>query len=194
MFYIGLDLGQRQDHSAIAVVELCGGGMLGVRRVERVPLGTTYPRVVERVRTIVQHPYVAGQCRLAVDGTGLGAPVVDLLRAARLGCEVCAVTITGGDQGHQRGAGWSVPKRDLLAGLQVLLERGELRIAGRQRDTGALVRELLDMQAAVKPNGRLRLGADGAGQHDDLAIALALACWLAGQRRNGFGSVRLPGI
>jgi hypothetical protein len=31
----------------------------------------------------------------------------------------------------------------------------------------------------VGASGRARLGADGHGEHDDLAIALALACWKA---------------
>ena len=35
---------------------------------------------------------------MAVDATGLGAPVVDMLRAARLSCDISAVNITGGDQ------------------------------------------------------------------------------------------------
>ena len=48
MFYLGLDLGQRRDHSAIAVIEKRNALML-VRHLERVALGTPYPAVVERV-------------------------------------------------------------------------------------------------------------------------------------------------
>src|SRR5271170_6653928 len=99
MFYVGLDLGQRQDHSAMALVERAGRDMrLGVRGVERVPLGTPYPKVVERVRDIVSGSDVRGRCCLVVDGRGVGAPVVDMLRVARLGCEICEVTITGGER------------------------------------------------------------------------------------------------
>ena len=62
MFYIGLDLGQRQDHSAVAIVEkpdarlvwMAGQKTLMVRRVERMALGTPYPHVVARVREIVR--------------------------------------------------------------------------------------------------------------------------------------------
>jgi hypothetical protein len=32
------------------------------------------------------------------------------------------------------------------------------------------------------------------GEHDDLVIALALACWRARRREIGFGTRRLPGI
>ena len=168
---------------------------LGVRHVERVPLGTPYPRVVERVRQIVQSEQLRGRCALAVDATGVGEPVVDLLRAARLGCEICAVTITSGEYQHNRGASvWNVPKRDLIAHVQVLLERDELRIARRMRDAGSLVRELLDMQSITTSSGRRRLGADGYGQHDDLVIALALACWRARRPQIGHGPAPLPGV
>src|ERR1700676_3422854 len=136
----GLDLGQRHDPTAIAVVE--SRGVMRVRHLERVALGTPYPRVVERVREITRHAELAGNCALTVDGTGVGAPVVDMLRAARLGCDISSVTITGGDQQHRNGTAWSVPKRDLLAVVQVLLERNELKLARGLRELGALVREL----------------------------------------------------
>ena len=199
-FYLGVDLGQRQDHTAIALVERAGREpRVGVRGVERVPLGTTYPQVVERVAEIVYGEEIRGQCYLVVDGTGVGAPVMDMLRAARLGCEICEVTITGGMHARQTRAGgmdrWSVPKRDLLAGMQLLLERGDLRIARRMRETGALVRELVKMRATVRAQGKqARLGADGCGEHDDLAIAVALACWRAGRQRMVSPSGRLPGM
>lgn len=194
MFYIGLDLGQRRDHSAIAVVQKSVPHRLQVRHLERVPLGTPYTAVVARIREIVQHPELRGQCALVVDGTGIGAPVVDALRAARLGCELCAVTITGGDHEHGRDGAWSVPKRDLIAGLQVLLERGELRIAKALLEAGSLVRELLDMRITMAGNGRIRLGADGFGEHDDLVIAVALSCWRAQRMQIGLGTSRLTGI
>jgi hypothetical protein len=203
MFYVGLDLGQRRDHSAIAVVEkierLRPYGpsefhRLLVRHLERVPLGTPYTAVVARIREIVQHPQLRGDCSLVVDGTGVGAPVVDGLRAARLGCELCAVTITGGDHEHSHDGAWSVPKRDLIAGIQVLLERGELRIAKALLEAGSLVRELLDMRITMAGNGRVRLGADGFGEHDDLVIAVALSCWRARRMQIGMGTSRLPGI
>ena len=81
---------------------------------------------------------VRGHCALVVDATGVGAPVVDMLRAARLGCEM-----SGGDD-YGRGAGaarpggvWNVPKRDLMAGVQVLLEQGRVEDCARDAGGGA---------------------------------------------------------
>lgn len=207
MFYIGLDLGKRRDPAAIAVVESVERGVafqaalyrtLGVRQLERVALGTPYPLVVERVREIVRSDAVQGECVVVADATGVGEAVVDLLRRARLGCEICAVTITGGEQARAHawpgGGGWNVPKQDLIAAVQMALERGEMRIAKRMREVGSLVRELLDMQMSMKNSGAVRIGADGYGQHDDLAIALALACWRAQRGLNSYGRRALPGV
>ena len=72
MYYLGLDLGRRRDHTAIAVLEKrerayrTAGPALQLRHVERVPLGTTYQEVVERVREVVSG-VKAGE-RVVVDG------------------------------------------------------------------------------------------------------------------------------
>jgi hypothetical protein len=162
--------------------------------VERLGLGTPYAAVMARVREIVQSDALRGDCSLTVDATGVGNPVVEMLRAGKLGCEICAVTITGGERPHSHSGGWNVPKRDLMAVVQVLLERGELRIARDLRGLRMLLRELMEVQERLKSNGGTRLGAEGYGEHDDLAIALALACWRAKRTRELFGAGRLPGI
>jgi hypothetical protein len=191
-YFIVLDLGRRRDHSAIAVVERVEQvapresarvkGVL-VRYVERVPLGTSYLEVVERVREIATDYWVKGNCSVVVDATGVGEPVVDMLRQAKLGCEIVAVTITGGDRENDAGSTslaprCSVPKRDLIEGLQVLLEMKQLRIAADIPHLQTLVKELLDMRVTLR-GVRVRIGAEGPGEHDDLAIALALAVWKA---------------
>ena len=179
MFYLGLDLGKKHDHTAIAIVEKCGN-TLQVRHLERVALGTPYTGVVDRIREIVQ---CDGRWAVVVDGTGVGEPVVDALRRAGLGCEITAVTIT------------NALKQDLIAGVQMAMEKGELRVARKLGEAGALVKEMLNVRiTAGLAMGKVRIGADGYGEHDDLVIGLALACWRARRRENGFGSQRLPGI
>ena len=69
MFYLGIDLGKRQDHTAIAIAERMDS-RLELRYAERVPLGTSYPHVVERVRYMVAHQNSRGRCVIAVDATG----------------------------------------------------------------------------------------------------------------------------
>jgi len=195
MFYVGLDLGQRRDYTAVVAVERIPvkvGHILHVRHAERVALGTAYPKVVERMRTIVQHQELRGKCALVVDATGVGAPVVDMLRAGQLGCEIVAVTITGGEREHQGAGRWSVPKRDLVGGVQVLLEKGELKIAAMLREAETLRAELLAVRQQAGVGGRVRMGAE-EGEHDDLVMALALACWRARRKVVGYQAGRLLG-
>ena len=194
MYFLGLDLGQKRDPAALAVVEKTPELKLMVRYVERAPLGTPYPRVVDWVRQVATNRQIAGRCELAVDATGVGAPVVEMLRAARLGCDIAAVTMTGGERETQSGQTWNVPKRDLMAGLQVALENRDLTIAGGLRELEALVRELVDVQVRTRESGYARIGADGDGEHDDLVIAVALAVWRAKKprpRQNSFGKERI---
>jgi hypothetical protein len=193
MFSIGLDLGQKNDPTAIAVIEriaAMNAYTLRVRHVERLALGTPYPRVVDRVREIVQHDDLSGNCALAVDATGVGAPVVDMLRAARLGCDIAAVSITAGDRLQRSGSSWNIPKRDLLAVMQLTLERGELRIPRNLRQLSSLLRELADFRSTASASGYVRLGADASGEHDDLVIAISLACWRAQGRLAGRDAAR----
>jgi hypothetical protein len=184
-FYVGVDLGQRQDPSAIAVVErweALAEIQVGhnLRHLERVALGTPYPEVVERVRDVARSGELAGRCVVVADATGVGAPVIDLLRAARLGCELIAVTITGGEKATRANGGWHVPKRDLVVGLEVMLETGSLKIAAGLREGEAFIKELTEMRVKVSAGGREQYGAGREGTHDDLVLATALACWRAG--------------
>ncbi len=192
-FYFGLDLGQRVDPAAFVVVEereavsyfdprllanVEEGWHLVVRHAEAIPLGTPYGEIAARMKEVVGRPVFApAKKRLAVDATGVGGPVVEMLKDARMPCTLIPVTITGGFGEHSDGGMWHVPKVDLIAGIQTLVERAELRIARRMKGVDALVRELVTMEVRVKA-GRARTGAE-AGRHDDLAMALALACWAA---------------
>jgi phage FluMu gp28-like protein len=131
---------------------------------------------------------------VVVDATGVGAPVVEMLRAARPAFRVTAVTITSGAKAHGSGDTWHVPKTDLMAGLQALLEDGQLTIPRKLEESATLVRELTDVRLHPKAGGRVGIGAEGHGEHDDLALALALACWRAKRIESGYGTRRLPGL
>ncbi|HWE49243.1 MAG TPA: hypothetical protein VG273_05620 [Bryobacteraceae bacterium] len=94
-----------------------------------------------------------------------------------------------------RESRYSVPKQELIAVLQIALENGRLRVPRKLKEAGALAREMINIQVTPGAGtGRARIGADGYGEHDDLVMALALACWRAGRPQNHFGEARLPGF
>ena len=203
MYYLGVDLGQKQDPTALALVRRVehrdpygGPGFdgLAVVGLERVPLGTPYPLVVDRLWRLTHRLDLLGQVKVVVDATGVGSPVVEAMRAAGLGAEVTAVTITGGAAETHKGLDYHVPKQDLMMGLQLLLEKRELKISRKVGEAGALVKELVNMRAQTGVRGRVRVGAEAFGEHDDLVMAVALAVWKAKRIFVMSGMVRLPGI
>jgi hypothetical protein len=190
-YCVGVDLGQAQDFTAIVVVETArltlperdpitwsfrAETIHHVRHAERVPLEVPYPDVAEHVRKLAGREPLAGQATVVVDATGVGAPVVDLLRRGGLGCRVIPVVITGGDTESSDGVKYRVPKRDLMAGLQVAFQKRRLRLAEGLWALRELQEELRSMRLRVSADGFERYGGRG---HDDLVLALALAWWRA---------------
>ena len=182
-FFVGVDLGQRESHTAIVVLErfdqkpsferiLAGSDFLRryvVRQAERVPLGTPYPDVVTRLDRIATLLGQLGLCIVVVDGTGIGVPVVELMKQRTLGggCRILPIVITSG----QSPTPSSVPRSALIGKLQVMAQLGELEIAHSCRDGPKLQEELAHLT--------LDRATSSSSQSDDLALALALACWRA---------------
>ena len=84
-FYVGLDLGQSADFTALAVVQAGEDKELRLRHLERYPLRTPYTEIADGVVRLVRDPAltvvterVIGNARrrrseLVVDNTGVGA-------------------------------------------------------------------------------------------------------------------------
>jgi hypothetical protein len=191
-YTVGLDLAQVADYSALAVAERSDPGpgtpaLYAIRQLYRWPLGTAYPDVGTDLGLWLSRPPLSG-CRLAVDQTGVGRAVVDLLRRLQLPATLTPVTITAGHNASRSPDGsCHVPKIDLVAVLQVLLSTGRLLIAPQLREAQTLARELKSFQVKVTAAANETFGAWREGQHDDLVLAAALACW-AGERFPALGA------
>jgi hypothetical protein len=190
-FLCGLDLGQRQDYTALVLLERLDSfgefepltwtrpvlSTLHVRYIHRFPRNTTYPRIVDSVNNLVRDPRVFERANIVVDATGVGAPVVDLLREKRPGSAVCPVVITGGDAVNERQTCTSVPKKDLVSSVALLLQQKALVIPSKLPFADILIEELLNFRSTIHPNGNTAYGAWRERDHDDLVLAMDLACW-----------------
>ena len=184
-YFLGLDLGQRVDHTAMALVTPVmenNGGVDYVRWVQpkverlrvvyldRLPLGTRYFDVARRVRELMGRVQGPRRCEVVADATGAGLPVVEILRTASIAATIVPVTITSGGEARRGTSAWHVPRRDLLSKLVLELEQDRLRLPAHSPLAGRLREEIAGVQA----------GAGRGGAHDDLVFALALAVWRAG--------------
>jgi hypothetical protein len=221
-YYLGLDLGQASDFTAVAVLEESvwltgplartaglvedGWGLpsrlapqqattarafalqrgqpgkppLWLRYLHRFPLGTPYPRIVAAVAEMLHTPPLAGQgvTALALDKTGVGAPVADLFRAA--GLAPFEITISGG---HTVNVGehpreLTVPKRDLVSAVQAALQTRRLSFADGLPELDVLRRELETFRVKISAAGHDSYEAWRERDHDDTVLAVALAVWL----------------
>ena len=202
--FVGVDLGQASDYTAISVLnaiptvvtqrvedldpdyglprdrEVKVEGLpvsFEVNYLQRLPIGTSYPDVVSRVKEILTR--LPAGTELIVDYTGVGRPVVDMLM--QQGLNPAAVSITGGDTASRKGRFHWVPKRDLIGALAVALQNRQLKIASVLPDAGTLVTELQNFKVKINT----KTGHDSylwdwrEGQHDDLVLSVALAAWAA---------------
>jgi hypothetical protein len=198
-FFVGVDIGQSRDHTAIAIIQLIEAPLpkwempgqfygprphqpLGPRpmyhlvHLERLPLGLTYPDIVKRIVALLTNPTLRGHADLIVDATGVGKPIVDMLREERLPTK--AVAITPGDTESNDGWDFRVPKRDLVSKVQILFQGRRLLIARGLKDWPICLQELMSFKVKVDPvTAHDSYGYAREGIHDDLVLALTLACW-----------------
>ncbi len=188
---IGVDIGQRVDPTAIAVAELERHGDDAhhvIRRMERLPSGTSYPDVARRLAEVVagvqdeaeqqilprwqRAPSVDLELTIYVDATGVGQPVVDILAVA--GVPLHAVYFTHGDRRTVDGLQVTLGKAWLVSQLQALLQTGRILLP-KMAEAEVLAKELMDYEIRVTEQANETYGAFKVGTHDDLGTALGLA-------------------
>ncbi len=195
-FFCGLDLAQSADYSALVILERRGFSpqnySFDCRHIHRWQLRTGYPQIVaDTVRWMNSEAVnkgVLSRPTLAVDATGCGAPVIDLLKAEKLHARLVPILITGGDSTTRDGDTFRVPKRDLVAGVSIALQNGRLKYSDKLALTATLIAELQNFKAKISTAGHDSYGAGAewrVGNHDDLVLSLALALWCANDGAKG---------
>jgi hypothetical protein len=211
-YYVGLDLAQSQDYTALAVVQKVPtydaatgkhSSELHLKHLERYPLKTPYTHIADSVRDLLTGPPFTdnildgfrtrkARTELIVDKTGVGVAVTDLLKERRLNPIV--VTITGlGQKINRHGTKeYSVPKQDLVSALEVPFHKGTLKVAKGLEGWPKLREELLKFRRKQnRATAHISYEHWRESDHDDLVLAAALACWKATYKRAGSTRLRI---
>lgn len=195
-FFLGVDLGQAQDPTAMALLEQKlvpiandqinphKGEVKCITRyhnrfLERVPLDTPYTDVADRIKVLMHMPELKDETVLLVDATGVGRPVVDMLRAK--GLMPVAITIHGGAELSVAQDGYHVPKRQLVSALLLLFQSHRLSLSPKLALSQLLAKELQNFTQRISNKGKDTYEAWRESEHDDLVLALSMAAWYATQ-------------
>jgi hypothetical protein len=194
-YTLGIDPGKANDPTALALIEhpLVKTPTYNVHALHRFRLGTSYTSLVEAIMARLAEPPLRGLTRIAIDETGVGAPVVDLFKN-HPSCpnSFYAITITGGNAVGGSSSRPTVPKRDLIHTTAVILQQQRLRIPTQLGDTQALVDELLSFRVKLSDTGYDRYEPASSSDHDDLLLALSLALWTAERKPIRYARISVP--
>lgn len=194
---IGVDVGQISDPTAICVVEISeehtGKFRTGswpsqtvypimasrytVRHIQRLALGTPYPKVAEHVAGIICSDRLADRdITTLIDVTGVGRPVYEDIQKEisfrQTDAWIRPITFTGGMQ-YNRSTG-ALAKAYLVSRLQSLLQGNHVH-APDTSEVRAMLEELRVYEIKISQDGHDSYGAV-TGKHDDLVTAMGLAC------------------
>lgn len=182
-FWIGWDVGQAKDYSAIAIMQKEGNRYV-VSHLERLPLDMPYPQQVESVfQKWHKKPLNTAEKTLVMDYSGVGRPVWDL--ACDRDLNPIGLSITGGDattwlDDNRRAR---VPKKDLISNMQILAQNDRLKIAQGLKFGPVLAQELQSFKVKIDPRtAHESYGSWREGDHDDLILSTAIGLWYAERR------------
>ena len=152
-FYMGVDLGKLQDHSAVAVVKRERNSIKLVMAME-FPLETPYSHVIGFV---VRANKKFCFRRILIDKSGVGEAVMEEIKAQGL-TNAEGVTLS------------AQSKAEMLAYLRLKMEQGSFKMPYNYR----LCQQVNEQQYEYTKSGQLRFWHH-AGCHDDRLWALTLA-------------------
>lgn len=213
-FIVPIDIGQAADFTALGGLrrapketgktkELYKGTSVELTReyadsfnlgyAHRFPLHTPYPDVVGNLVEICGR--IPGTYQVVADATGVGRPVVDMMREA--GLPVIGVIITAGagaaHQDSETGY-WKVPKRELVTRAQGYMQGGRLKISSKLKLADVIIKEMLAFKMKISTQtGNISFEAWREQAHDDLVLMLCMGVWWGHMTRTGWKKDTGPG-
>lgn len=205
MYYLGVDFGSQRDFTAIALikreehiktkhngyklVEDAREASYKLLYLERMELGTPYTQIVKHLRTMTLHPEVSGNVTVIADATGVGLPVVQMMRQEGI-APLIPIGIHGGNAVNEKQDGYSVPKRDLVSALLIAFQGRRIKIPADIAHRQQLIHEMQSFKMKQRASGSDSYEALMEKDHDDLVLALSYAIWYP-ERTLGSGSYDL---
>jgi hypothetical protein len=152
---IGVHFGQEREPTAICVAEIEERNVAGwyedhflIRHLERLPVGAPYPAITERVTALIQRLRTQHRATtlLNLNATGIGTPLVDLIRRQPISVRVWDVYFNHGDRrivvDHREiGLG----KAFVVTRLQTLLQAHRIHLP-ESEEVRILAEELLGVR------------------------------------------------
>lgn len=196
VFYIGIEPASNPgEGTTLSIVEytLEPALLYKVRHLERFPIGTEYPTIIEEVNQI--RAELKGGA-VVLNTTFIGDPTVDMFKQE--GRSPISIFISGGETAikpHVENAvdpirkydhlSWNVPLKDLISILQVCLQKGQLIIAPDLELAQALIDEILNFRVEISPSGKID---KSTLKNADLLLSVSIACYVAAR----FGGTAIP--
>jgi len=226
-YFVGVDLGQSRDYTAVIVVQrsyipigdlyykesrreeswVNVRALYDVRHIERFRLGMAYSTQMKQLCQLLEK--IGGDIYVIADATGCGRGVIEMLHQElyALGVKMNApdypiqsltpgfVQITAGSTVTKSPPLLNVPKKDLITAPLILLQDERLRISEELELCDVLKRELQNFRVKINiATGHDSYEAWREHEHDDLVLALALACWAAEKFSSPYTRVTVPGF
>src|SRR5436309_782290 len=155
-YYVGVDLGQKRDHSVVAVI-LKKNGQITLVHMKRFALGTEYQAVIEYLKLAGER--FRNVRAFYIDQTGVGEAFPENARRAGLK--------------NIKGIELSLPRKsDVMTQMKQVMEQKRLHIP-RDRE---LIIEMNAEIAKLTEAGKTKFH-HRSGTHDDILWALALAVY-----------------
>jgi len=206
-YLILVDPGKKRDPTAIMVMRdnikiLDGSKRAGVPdkiqhfyeiiHLDKV-IDTRFTEVCRIINVITEHRDIKNNHDLVIDGTGIGEVVIDILRENYL--IPVPIVFTGPGQvrevfssfGKVFGNGFTgaqvlkeihVPKEDLVAAGQNIVQQGRLAIAPGLKFEDDFKRQMLMFRGKVNEKTRnVSYNANTEEDHDDLVVCFLMGAW-----------------
>ncbi len=191
-YLLGCDLGKSLDYTSFAVIEMAydltiGDSLYHLIGLDRIQ-GVDYPVIVDLIEKTIERlekemssydSYPFGGPILAMDASGLGAPIKDFLKDRHVlnqrGRQLFPVVFTGGEAARFDPAthNYNISKSLIISNFLSLMQHHRFDYAPNLQALPLLEQEISNFKYHLTPSGHTGFDAQ-SGFHDDLICALSI--------------------